>query len=174
MPMQPAPIWSARFDALSPASDPSWTTAMANLVFELSSSLQINEILPPCVFNFQKALFEQGMLGATPAGGEAIIAQAWASAISASTIIVASGSSIGAPSPATTFSAPPVVLILPPSVAAAQIALQNDLLAAPPSPPSAVGPAFYKAFTSLQVSVTGINSVAPTPTPLVLPVGTVS
>jgi hypothetical protein len=92
--------------------------------------------------------------------------------------VVAAGGSVGAPTPATIFSAPPAAVFEPASLTAATAALQTALLAALPvgTPLSSAYPsALYTAFTSLQVLLTGLNSVPPVagPNPLIATVSVV-
>lgn len=144
----------------------------------VTGKAELTGIIGTVSYTFQKAIFLAGLssLGPAPvtATGVAQFVQAWQSAAAASVMIVPPGSSFGSPSPATTFSVVVTTLLDPPSLLAACSALQTELLAAGAAPVSSykdskVGPALYKAFKLLSYTVTGINSIAPTPTPLVAP-----
>jgi hypothetical protein len=176
--LDPENTWRDRFAELKIVNDISWASNIASLTDELTTGkLQITEITPPSSFTFNKAIFQAQLLpivfAPTPIP-QLAIAAAWGAAMTASTMVVSSGASVGAPSPATTFSAPPVTLLLPPTIAAAQAALAATLIAAVPVPDAKqgiLGPALRTAFITVKASVTGINSITPTPTPLVLPTG---
>jgi len=178
--LDPVDVWKDKFADLPKTGDASWAKNLADYVDSLvTGKLQITEISPPSTFTFQKAIFEALLtpivFAPTPVPQTAI-SVAWASAMTASTMVVASGSSIGAPAPVTTFSAPPVTLLLPPTIVAAQAALLAQLIAAAfvSEAKEAVLPkALYEAFKAVKASVIGLDST-PTPAgplPLILPAG---
>lgn len=177
--LDPVDAWTAAFASLPLVGDVSWASNLADKVDSLvTGKLQINEISPPSSFTFQKAIFEsqlQPILPVLPPVGAIAFAAAWGAAMQASTMVVGAGASVGAPGPATTFSAPPATLLLPASIASAQAVLAAAIIAAPPVPDafaSTIAASMRTAFTSVLASVTGTNSVTPTPGPLVLPAGT--
>ena len=131
-------------------------------------------------FTFPIALFQTGLLGLAPLPDASAASQAWAmawgNAVLTSIMVIPSGAIFGAASPKTTWSAPPVVVLLPPSVQAAQLSLATDLAAAGADPAkkaddNKLGAALRKAFLLLQFSATGLDTT-PTPAgplPLIVP-----
>lgn len=176
--LDPANVWLDEFENLPAVLDTSWATNLADLIDNLTTNkLEITGITPSATFTFAKPVFEAALLpivAGPPPVPQQQIAAAWQTAMTASTMLIASGASIGAPSPATTFSAPPLTLIEPASVTAAATALQVALLAAVPveDPQDSTVPlAFRTAFISCLATATGLNSISPPagPTPLLLP-----
>ena len=102
------------------------------------------------------------------------LSQAWAASTQASILSVPSGASVGPPTPATTFSAPPIALFNPASVAAGIaliLAKVSTAPAVPDSDQSVTVQALYEATKQLTVTITGLNSI-PTPAgplPLIVP-----
>jgi hypothetical protein len=177
MALAPDPVWAKKFTDLPKVRDLSWAANIANATDELATNmLEISGLFPGGTFTFKKGVFQAQLLPivAAPVSQGALIAAAWGAAVQASTFSVSAGTIVGAPSPATIFSAPPVALILPPSIAAAQGALAVKLTSLlPVSDPaqSQFGPALRAAFLMLQVSITGIDSTpSPAgPLPLIVP-----
>jgi hypothetical protein len=136
-------------------------------------------IAPPnsgtAVFTFNSSVFASSIASLkptqTPASNLNQIASAWQSAILASTFIVSSGAYIGSPSPATLFAAPPAATPIPSAGMAALSAELNIGFNTPTASASVFPIAFYNAFAALQFSLTGMNSLVPTPTPLVATIG---
>lgn len=167
--------WADAFADLPLAEDASWTQDFASLIDELTTGkLTVSLVTPPPQFQFNKSIFQSGLqtvIAAPPPQPQTQMATAWLQAILASQITISAGASIGAPSPATTFSAPPIALIEPTSATAASQVLLSALLASAPVEDPAVSTvpsAFRTAFMTLLATATGVNSAAP-PTPLVLP-----
>jgi len=137
----------------------------------------------PATFTFAQPAFQTPLAAGLPpdptgASGIAAIASAWEASILASTMSALPGISVGAPSPATTFSAIASIVVEPTSLTAAKAALIAALTAAPPvsTPLSSAYPgAFRDAFLMLQYVITGTNSVSPPagPNPLVAVTGVV-
>jgi hypothetical protein len=179
MPIDPEPIWKQQFASLAPDSKMEWPTNIANIVDQrVTNKLQISGITGQVTFTWQKAIFENILKTMAPspttASGAQVIASAWQSATAVSTVVVAPGSSVGAPSPPTIFSVVISSLIDPPSIAAGSQIIVAMLTASAPvqnSMDAAIGPAILKAFKLLTVSVIGINSIPPPagPTPLNAP-----
>lgn len=175
--LDPASFWISEFANLPITDSNDWPDNIADLIDSLTTNkLEISGISPPSTFTFNRNVFKAGIVSLVPNANVVpnanAFALAFANAVAASTMFVAAGSSVGAPTPATTFSAPPVVVILPPTIAAAQAALTSSIIAAVPvADPtmSTVPVAFRDAFLALAASVTGLNSVVPTPGPLVVP-----
>jgi hypothetical protein len=173
--LDPDIVWRQEFATLPTTSDPSWAANMADMLEKLTNGkLTVSGLIPESTFTFQKAVFQSIAVTAVPAplpAGVIIITNAFLSAVSASTMFINAGTSIGAPTPATTFAAPPSVTI--DAVAASEL-LRAQLLAALPVPDalaSTVPSAFRSAFLAVLVSAVGINTVPPPggPSPLILP-----
>ena len=99
----------------------------------------------------------------------AILAGGFAASAGMSTMTIPMGSSVGVANPGTIFSAPPVVIIEPPSLVSATKQLKSDIEGANVTKGLSMIPVYLRdAFLSLTFLVTGINSMTPTPTPLVL------
>ena len=98
-----------------------------------------------------------------------ILANAWESSVLASTFIVTPGTFIKpVPTPATIFSTPPV--IIPDAslgIAKQNLELNLNNLNLQESSYEFVR-CFYNAFLNLTYTITGINSIIPTPTPLLI------
>ncbi len=174
--IDPKLMWQAAWDSLP--LDPTgllYATNIANLINNRLAGLSIPGITGSVTFTFGMAAFAAGIsnmpLDPTGTVAPATYAAAFSAACSSSVILIASGASVGASTPATTFAAPPVSLFDPASVAAAssvlQVALLNPQLA--PVPLSSIYPrALHTAFTSLMVSATGLNMLVPPAGPLPL------
>jgi len=129
-----------------------------------------------CVW--QPAIFIAQMLAIPPSLSPIPFAlklgQAWASATQASVLMVPAGAFVGAPTPPTLFSAPPVALFNPATIASGTALIIAKVSTAPPateSDKSAIIEALYQATTQLGVMLTGLNSIPPPagPLPLIVP-----
>lgn len=173
--LEPLSTWKNGFANLPLVADAAWKQNLADFVDGLvTNKLTIAGITPNAVFTFNKTVFRAGLepLVATTNTLQAAttLAQAWGSAVMASSVVVSSGAFVGAATPATTFSAPPVTIILP--VTAAQLALQNLIVTLPLATnvqDSQFPKAFRDAFLTILTTTTGLSSVPPPtgPTPLV-------
>lgn len=171
--IDPLLTWQVQWDLLP--IDPTgllYPTNIATLLSNrMTSKLELTApYIPsaPTVFTFALPIFATGITGIpiSPTGATAAIAfaNAFEAACAASTFVAAAGGSVGVPTPATIFSAPPVAVFNPASVTAAKSVLQTSLAAAVPTglPLTSTYPiALYTAFATLQVTLTGINSVPP-------------
>ena len=173
--IDPLPVWKAEFEKM-PKTKNSSMEALANFIdARVTGKMQLGTpFLGNSSFTFNKAVFLAPLSSLIPTfdpiSGRVALASAWQTAILASTMSASSGS-IGAPSPATTFSVitPPIVPN-PALLVVSYASLLAGLLALVPTPgPSQVPDLFYSAFSSLSYIVTGLNSIAPTPTPLISP-----
>ena len=137
-----------------------------------SGKLELN-LLSTSIFTFNEQLFKSQLslmkIYDNKFLPNSILANAWQSSILASTFIVAPGTFIKpAPTPATIFSISPVVI---PDVSL-EITKQNlesnlNNLNSQKSSYEFVK-CFYNAFLSLTYTITGVNSIIPTPTPLLI------
>ena len=169
-------IWQQEWDKLPlDSTGSSGPTNIGNMIDARVTSKM--GIAPPFLgsvtFTFNKAIFIAGITGLPPATSASAAAAAFAAAFSsaclASTFVVDDGACVGAPTPPTTWAAPPVTVFNPGTVSAGAASLQAAILAAAPvSDPltSAIPKALYAAFTSLAVIATGINKLDP-PVPLI-------
>ena len=175
--IDPESKWTERFANLKPDGvGTSWAGKMASAVAEGVPSMGITGVTGSVSFTWQKSIFE-GMIQAAVASpaaiaGAQVIANAWMSSVLSSVMMVASGAFVVASSPATTFSVVATSIIDPPSISIGYSALLSLLTSSVPVPDpnlNMMGIALYTAFKSLTVTITGINSVAPTPAPLIVP-----
>ena len=179
MPIPPAIIFQAKIAGLAPTPGPDWAFNMASAVASLVNNMvMLTTVTGATQFTFQQAIFAAQLASIAPGPVAAVqaqlFAQAWASAVQASILVVAPGAFMGAPAPPTLFSVVATSLIDPPSIVAAQSALAVKLAAAAPVPvgiQNAYGTAIHDAFLLLTATVTGINSVSPPvgPQPLIAP-----
>lgn len=163
--------WRTAFGAMEKVADDSWKANLANTLDGLVTSKLSSPGLfdpddkPAAVFTFAKSTFQAALSDALPS----TLQSALASALSASSIVVPTGSYIGSPGNlATTFSAVASAVLDPTSITAAAAKLLELLNQTPVSDPDqAPGPAtFREAFLLLTMTTTGTNSVTPTPGPL--------
>ena len=180
--IDPLSIWKSEFDNL-PKDAPTVIQGMQNLANFVDSRVSGKLMLgPPIIgsssYTFAKAVFVAPLivLQATvdPVSGKIAMATAWQTAALASIMTLSAGASVGAPTPATTFAAPPLCVVNPASLAAAYASLLANLLAlVPTKEKSKIPDLFFSAFSSLTYIVSGINMIVPTPTPLIVPVNPV-
>lgn len=135
----------------------------------VTNKATLTSLQGPVVYTFAKDVFESGIekLMDTQSGkfGITEFVEAWASAADVSVMLVSPGVSIGAPSPATTFSVISSTTLDPPSLIAAKQVFVNMLLASSPVKldiNSNFGPSMWSAFTTLTYTVIGLDS---TPSP---------
>lgn len=179
MALESASVWADTLNNLPKVTTPDWTENIAQAIFDLTSNkLQIQDIEPPSVFTFQKPIFQAVLATAVPAvdpvTGATTFSNAWRDACAASVMFVASGSSYVPggvpPSPANTFSAPPAVVVDPPSLLIGYNILFTAIATGGGQPNADYfAEQFRDAFLALTYTVTGVNSVTPTPGPLVIP-----
>jgi hypothetical protein len=128
------------------------------------------------VFSFNGAPLKSALLGlrddydniSIPA---ATLANGFVSSVSSSIMTVASGSFYVTASPSNIWSAPPAVVVNPVSLTAASNYLKSQITNASEvdDPLNSVYPvAIRSAFLKLKYDITGINSITPTPSPLIV------
>lgn len=130
-------------------------------------------------FIFEPATFAAQLLSLTPTSdplsGITSFADAWENTIKGIIFPVSLNVLLGAivppASPATTFSTITAVSISPESIALGKAKIVELATAPPVSDPkqSLFAVKFREAFLELKITVTGVNSVAPTPAPLTAP-----
>lgn len=180
MPIDPEALWKQRFKGLqTDGSGASWADKMADAVDQgVTGKLQVSGLTGSVTFTFKKDIFANMLKLAVPSpspfSGAQAIATAFQVACLSSTIVVAPGAFVGAPTPPTTFSVVISSLLDPPGIAAGYSIVFGTLTtmsAVPDAAEGIVGPAIRKGFTMLTVTVTGLNSVPPPvgPQPLVAP-----
>lgn len=177
MAIDPPKTWIDTVNGLPPSkAAPKALADLASAVDAcVTNKAQLTGIVGKPVFTFQKAIFVAGLQSLAPvpaaAAGVAKFVAAWADAVTASIMLVPSGSSFGPPSPPTLFSVVIATVLDPDSLVLARTTLQSDLLSQKPvksSSDSDFGPALRRAFLSLTYTVTGLNSVPPPAGPLPL------
>ena len=171
-------VWKTTLAALPKVADNSWADNFANWYADRIVNITTNpSALVPTgfVFTFAKPVFKSALLALTPTtsalAGITGFANAWESALNATTVVVASGSFIPPSSPHTLFSAVASTIIDPASIAAGKAKI-IELVSAPPvadAMNSLFPIKFRDATLLLTITVTGTNSVTPTPGPLTAP-----
>lgn len=174
MAIDPLATWQSTLNALPKVGDNSWTTNFSNWYADRIIGITTNPAnLVPVgfLFTFAKPIFQAQLLTLAPTNsalaGITGFANAWAAALTASTVAVAAGSAIPPPSPATIFGTVISTIIDTASIAAGKAKIL-ELVTAP-----AVGSAllsefpvkFRDATILLKITVTGLNSVPPPPGP---------
>lgn len=175
MALGPVSEWTDAFNNLPlVGSGNAWAGNMANAVDGLTSSkLSLTNITgTPAQFTFGTSAFQTALESLSPttdaSQGAQNFADAWETAIQASMMVVSPGASVGAPSPATTFSIVASTTVDAGSLSSAKSTLVSTLAAIPPSgDANAFATAFRTAFLGLTYTTNGTNSSSPTPAPLV-------
>lgn len=168
-------IFKSTFAAIPLVSTGVWTTNFSDWTDGRVTSKAVGTLItnaaPP--FTFSKSTFKAQLDALAPTASEATgasnFASAWETAVLASTFITLPGDFTGAATPATTWSVVTTSLIDVASITAAKAQLITDLTNAAKVADvnnSDFPQAFRDAFLNLTVSVTGINSVVPVPSPL--------
>lgn len=128
MTLEALSIWQSTFKTeLPPVKDGSWPDSMTNWYTDRFNTPNLS--LPglvavpdptPAVYGSAafKALFSTLSPGLSQSAAMQIVASAWEAGLLASIVTVSAGSSIGSPSPTTTFSAVTTSVFDPPSIAA--------------------------------------------------------
>ena len=176
--LKPLPAWKASIAAIPPSKGPVWANNFANwYATEIATIFPKPPTLVPTgfVFTFNTAVFitmlSKNPPTLDPVAGINGFANAWEAALLASVVVVSPGTYYGSPGPATTFSVVIASIIDVPSIALGKLHLLN-LVAAPPAAGGADSKfpqIFREATLMLTMTVTGINSSAPTTSPLVAP-----
>ena len=173
--VEPLPLWRNTLKSLQATDQLLWTSRLAQwAAARTTMKLSLSNIVGPVTYTFNMgqfdALLKTCLTTDQKVAAAAQISNAWAAAAMSSPMLVLPGSSLGVPSPATTWSAVAAV-IDPPSVMMAKMQLMQGLLAAEAVEDgylSKMAEAFRQAFLSLSFTVTGMNSL-PIPTPLLSP-----
>ena len=172
--------WTKAFADLKPDKTPAWAAAMADAVdARVTGKVELSGLIGKPTFTFNKAVFAAQLMALKPVpdavAGMTGFANAWATAMTASTMVVTPGSALGAPSPATLWSVIFTSLIDASSVQLAKTLLISTLPTIPlvkDATQSKFGATFRKAFLMCSASVTGLNTLPPPPAgpgPLPLP-----
>lgn len=174
MPVDALAVWQTELRDLSKTEDNTWAGNFSFWTNDRTTSKMGLLIIDQFIFTFARAVFESALLplGPTPSAliGITAFANAWETAINASTVVVPVGASIGTPSPATTWSAVFSTIILVPSIALAKAKIL-ELITAPvvaDALNSQFPIKFREAFLLLQIQVTGLDSTPPLAGPLPL------
>lgn len=178
--INPLLTWQSSFDAIP--VDPTgalWPTNITNWILTNSLLLTLDPSVvmgvPPGAFTWSSAVFKSGISSMVPTPDPVTppttFATAWNASITPSVLVVPSGASVGAPTPATIFSAPPLVTVNAAALALAFSGLTADLQAALPAAKGAISdypPGFFDAFSALKYDLIGLNSIPPPAGPLPL------
>lgn len=167
--------WQTTFAALPKTKDTSWAANFATWADDrVTSKLTQDSGIqgPGLTFTFNKAIFQTALLLLLPVPDALLgikgFADAWQTAMASSVAITAVGSSVGAPSPATTWSVVASTTIDPASIVLGHTKIL-ELVNSPKvadALESEFPIKFREAFLLLTISTLGTNSVAPTPGPL--------
>lgn len=182
MPIDPEQQWTDAFANLATDKSPNWAMAFASAVDErVTGKAQLTGILGSVTFTFNKALFATQLmsLSPSPVAPAAMMgfANAWATAMSASQMVVAPGSAFGAPAPPTLWSVIFTSMLDAPMIQSGKAFLASTLSALPPAKnakDSKFGATFRSAFLMCTASITGLNSLpippaGPGPLPFAAP-----
>jgi hypothetical protein len=177
MSLEPLSVWKSTLAALPPTAG-AWYIPFAS--WYAARILPISPdpgvfVAAGFLFTFNVSVFQTQLSLLTPVNnalaGITGFANAWEAAILASTVVVSPGSALVPPTPATTFSAVATSLIDTTSIALGKAKLL-ELVSAPQVPDandSEFPEKFREATLLLTMTVTGINSIVPVPTPLTAP-----
>jgi hypothetical protein len=176
MPIEPLQVWKDEFEKLPKVKDPSWAQTMANWYADMIAGIEPDPTIlnsPGFTFTYNPAIFAAAMVSIPPSvdpvSGVALIATAWESSMVAAIALALPGTILLPPSPATTFSVVTSTLIDPPSILAAKATLLG-LATAPKTNKgndSQYPVKLREATLQLTITISGMNSVVPTPAPLV-------
>lgn len=169
--------WKTTLAALPQVGDSSWAENFAAWVdARVSGKMSLVGIGGTGFsFTFGKAAFKSALLALVPTGDQAgailSFANGWAAGIAGSIYATAPGTFIAPSTPATLWSVVNSTIIDAPSIIVGQAKI-NELASAPPvsNPADSLFPVkFREAFLALTVTTDGLNSVTPTPGPLLDP-----
>jgi hypothetical protein len=172
--LDPLGAWRADFATLPKTLDSSWAVNFANWYYGHIVNNELTGVItaqPP--LDFKKGVFASALAASTPqitaAAGVAQFADAWVTADNASVDLkVASGDSVGSPSPATTWSVVSSKILDGSGISAGRSVIMTLVSAAPAidAMSSEFPPKFKTATETLTGSVSGLNKIIPIPTPL--------
>lgn len=178
MPIDALQDWKDELENLPKVNDSSWALNFAewyaDRLVNIEADSSVLDTSAGFVFTFAETTFALALTSLSPTtdpvAGITSFANAWESAILATTVVVAPGAFIPPSDPATTFSAVTGTVIDPPSIAAAKAKIIELGSSSPVDDPqdSEFPVKFREATLLLTITVTGLNSL-PTPTPLVVP-----
>jgi hypothetical protein len=183
MPQDELGKWKDEFAKLPvDAPFPQGPKNLAKFVFErvngkLSFSPSAIKIDPPATFSWQKSLFETPLLAliatADHISPKIILTNAWSASVLASSMVISPGSKIDPPPPGTNgIVGTALAIIDPPTVVLATAAFLAELIAAAlvgDAEESVFPKACRAAFSKITYTITGIDTTAPTPIPILLP-----
>jgi hypothetical protein len=169
--IDPLSTWQTTLDSLPKTEDSSWAKNFASWYYERIASIAASPSALAASgfkFTFAKAVFESKLLALTftpsALAGISKFADAWESAIKATTVLVGPGSvKQPASGPATTFSAVSGTVIDPSSIAAGKAKIIT-LVSAPTvksGKDSEFAVKFREATLLLTITATGVNSSSP-------------
>lgn len=157
--------WIDAYEALPLVSDATWKQNLADYCGDLIDNILALSTYSAGAFTFGRSQFASAL---TDTDGVVGLQSAFSAGVSASTWVINSGTTFGAATPAETFSTSGVAVADPAGISAGQ-ALIAALTGAPQvgDPTLSEFPTTLRnAFLALTFTVTGTNSVAPTPGPI--------
>ena len=170
MAIDPLSVWKTELANLPKVSDSSWALNFANYYADRLINITTNssQLVPSgFVFTFSVSTFQSELVSLPPTddpiAGATSFANAWETALNASTAIVAPGSFIPPTSPMTLFSSIISTVIDPTSIAAGKAKLL-ELVSAPPvaDPQNSLFPVkFREATLLLTITINGLDSQPP-------------
>ncbi len=181
MTLESLSVWQSTFKTDIPPTDgPEWPDSFTDWYAARFDSPNLSLpgltiAAPPLPVVFGKAAFKSIFstltAGLSQSAAMNIVANAWEAGLLASTVQVKVGDSIGAPSPATTWSSVSSSIFDAPSIALGKAKIL-ELIGSPnvaDAKDAQMPVKFREATLLLTVTTTGLNSVTPTPGPLVDP-----
>lgn len=170
MAIDPLTTWRSTLAALPKVSDASWAPNFAAWYADRLVAITTDPAaLVPTgfVFTFAQAIFAAQLTALTPVddpvAGTQGFADAWETALLATTAVIASGSFIPPTSPATLFSVVSSTIIVPASIVAGKAKIMELVTAPSVSDPllSEFPVKFREATLLLKITATGLDSTTP-------------
>lgn len=157
--------WKNAYAALPLVSTSAWKTNLADYLGDLLDGLLVLTTYSQSDFTFGRAAFAAGL---TDTNGVAGLQTAFNNGVLASTFSIPIGTTFGGGTPAETFSTIGTAVPDAPSIASGQAILATLVNAPQTSDPlqSEFPVKLRNAFLALTYTVTGTNSVSPTPGPI--------
>lgn len=171
MPLDPEAAWNDAIANLKPDKGPDWAKGFADAIDSCcTGKTELTGVVGKPTFTFNKAIFMAQLMTLAPVPDPVSaamgFANAWGTAMLASTMIVPPGSALGASAPPTLWSVVITSLIDPPTIELAKaflIATLPTLEATKDAKQSKTGGTFRSAFLMCTCTVTGLNSLPPPP-----------
>jgi hypothetical protein len=176
--INPLSTWKSTLKDLPKVGDPSWSFTFANWYAQRITTIAPDPSMLTAVgfiFLFPLPIFAGALVSIPPSSDATVaikgFADAWETAIKTivypAGLFLGPGTVFGAPTPATTFSSVSSVIINPASIILGKAKIMELASVAPTKDGESPFPQkFRDATLQLKIDITGINSVVPTPAPL--------